>query len=56
MLAHTFVGYIATILLMEFDLGFRGLSDELLHIIGPEGRITTEHDVGDDSGWAIHEI
>ena len=43
------IGDVAPIPLVELNLGFGRLPDKFLHVVGPERRVTAEHDVCDNS-------
>ena len=46
---RTFGRDVPPVPLVELNLSRGRLADELLHVIGPEGRVSAEHDVCDDS-------
>ena len=49
---RTFGRDVPPVPLVELNLSCGRLADELLHVVGPEGRVSTEHDVCDDPAYA----
>lgn len=47
---RTFVRNVVPVPVVEGDFGFGRLTYELFHVVGAEGSVAAEKDVGDDTG------